>query len=250
MGRTVDPSGTPVRATVSVARDGQPLAETRSTADGTFRITGIEPGDVTLRAVGPAGDSALVPHRIGESDDEELTLVVPPRTQTGGRVLSLGGRGVAGAMVRVLTPSTGTVVDVISGPSGEYEIRAPARDEYVYVFVIATGFPSKATAVSLRGEDHTRDLVLAPRGGRVFIPSHDARSLPTIAPSGVPALSVYVYTDPGASGFPRNKVPGGYVFELEPGPYTFCADRAGRRCVSRVLAAGTDERIEFPEETR
>lgn len=250
MGRTVDHSGAPVRATVYVARDGHPLAETRSAADGTFRITGVEPGDVTLRALSPAGDSALVPHRIGGADDEEVTLVVPPRTHAGGRVVSPGGRGVAGAMVRVLTPSTGTVVNVVSGPSGEFEIRAPARDEYVYVFVIATGFPLKATAVPLRGEDHTRDLVLARRGGRVFIPSHDARSLPTIAPSGVPALSVYVYTDPGASGFPRNKVPGGYVLELEPGPYTFCADRAGRRCVSRVLAAGTDERIEFPEETR
>lgn len=249
-GRTVDPSGAPVRATVYVARDGHPLAETRSAADGTFRVIGVEPGDVTLRAIAPAGDSALVPHRVGGADDEEVTLVVPPRAKVGGRVVSPGGRGVAGAIVRVLTPSTGAVVDAISGPSGEFEIRAPARDEYVYVFVIATGFPVKATAVSLRGEDQTHDLVLARRGGRVFIPSHDARSLPTIAPSGVPALSVYVYTDPGASGFPRNKVPGGYLLELEPGPYTFCADRAARQCVSRVLAAGTDERIDFPEEAR
>jgi hypothetical protein len=62
----------------------------------------------------------------------------------------------------------------------------------------------------------------------------------------MPPLSLYLYTDPGTGGLPRNKVPGGYVLELEPASYTFCADRRGDRCVTRIISAGAEERIEFP----
>jgi hypothetical protein len=245
-GTTVDPSGKPVRATIYVARDGKREGETKSDAAGAFRIVGLDSGEITLRAVGTAGDSGLVPHRIGDAHDAAVTLVVSPRTRRRTRVVTANGRGVAGALVRILKPSLGLINDAVTGPSGEFEVSAPAQDAHVQVIVVTPGFPVKTATVALSGDDDSREIVLGRSGGRVFVPAADMRSMPTIAAPGIPPLSVYVYTDPGTGGLPRNKVPGGYVFDLEPGSYTFCADRRGDRCVTRIIAAGAEERIEFP----
>jgi protocatechuate 3,4-dioxygenase beta subunit len=66
----------------------------QTAADGTFTVSGIAPGEHTLRATrtaaGPGGDSAAVPVTVGSSDVAGLRLTLGPGATITGRVVFEG----------------------------------------------------------------------------------------------------------------------------------------------------------------
>ncbi|HYC93033.1 MAG TPA: hypothetical protein VEO54_27760 [Thermoanaerobaculia bacterium] len=238
-GKTVDDAGQPVRAFL-VVRGGNSSAQTTSDTDGTFTIAGLEPGDVELRASTREVDSGFMVHTIHGAEDDPLTLVLPRKLKASVTIETPSGRPFAGAIVYILTAGK-VMVDSVSGPNGRVSIASPSRDPVAYVIVNAPGYPLTMRAVPLAGDDEARRVRLSSVSGKVLVPPETY-----LGRRGMPVVNLYAWRDPPPNTF-RNAVQGGWLLDLEPGEYRFCADLAQQRCVDRVVTPGSQQRIELPQ---
>lgn len=243
-GTVVDQTGQPVRATLRVR--GEAVSVDASTAsDGTFTVRGLPLGKVELQAWNKTGDSGFVEHTVRGEDDDPITIVTPPRLRVYATVVTPAGQPYAGALVRVLR-SGRSIVEEVTGPSGRFPIQSPAQDTTAYVVVLAPGYGTTMQVVSLTGDDRDRRIVLPAASGTVMVPAIDPAKWPYIGREGMPPLDLYNWIEP-PPGSSRRRVNGGRILDLEPGPYRFCTDVTLQVCVTHVVAAGSQQAIEFPQ---
>lgn len=238
-GKTVDDEGQPVRAFL-IVRGKDSMAQTTSGADGEFTIAGLEPGEVELRASTREADSGFLSHTIRGAEDEPLTLVLPRKVRASVTIETPSGRPFAGAIVYILTAGK-VMVDAVSGPNGRVAITSPSQSPIAHVIVNAPGYPLAMRAVPLAGDDEARRVRLSPLSGKVLVPGESF-----LGRRGMPVVNLYAWRDPAPNTF-RNAVQGGWLLDLEPGEYRFCADLAERRCVERTVTPGSQQKIEFPQ---
>lgn len=116
-GRVVDGGGRPLEeAQVQVRAEGQrmPGSRTKSRADGTFEVTGVAPGRVTLSAQASGyQEYSLSGLEIPDGGDlTGVTLTLAPGAVVEGTVFAPDGRPVIDARVRSVEPGSSTMFSI------------------------------------------------------------------------------------------------------------------------------------------
>ncbi|MFR9800310.1 collagen binding domain-containing protein [Streptomyces sp. MS06] len=158
-------SGTPLAGAVVSVTDGRGelLATERTDEQGEFTVTGLAPGAVTLSVTAPGHRPvALAAETAGSGMtrlDVELRSGVPVRGTVRGAGVPLGHARVT------LVDAAGTVVaTTTTGSDGAYAFADVDHGAYT---VIATGYPPRASGVSVDGSGvaaHDIELARASRG--------------------------------------------------------------------------------------
>ena len=130
-GKVIDQAGKPVSGAVVALRAQKPPLErfplARTSADGSFAITGLFPGALTVHAEAEGHGAFELPLTLtGETRALELRL--PPATVVSGTVLDGDGQPVEGAMV-----SAGSFASTTSGSGGVFRISSVVPGEVTVV---------------------------------------------------------------------------------------------------------------------
>lgn len=248
-GKVTDETGRPVAAGVLIlpGRSQGPMS-TKAGEDGTFRLIGVDPGEVVLNARSPAGESGPIPHTVSDGESEPVALTLHPRREFTVWVASPSGSAVAGAVVRLSDGYHSR--EEITGPGGGVHFAIARGIDSIDMIIAATGFPIRMMNLPI---------------------SADMEPNPQIVLGGVPALLVvkfggtppwpglrfmqgnvklhYLYelfASPMGGPSSPNRTARGYEFELDPGTYLLCPDpRAPSKCVQRTLLPGTETIVDF-----
>jgi hypothetical protein len=191
-GLAVDEEGRPLEgAQVSVLdAGGKVLAAARTDASGRFRLHGVPPGRLRIRAVAPGpGLGAVADLQLPPPTPDLVTISLTKRAAIAGIVRERDGRPVAGARV------------TLSGPAGIEETSTSREGKFAFaaqggkgcrLAASAEGFLAPA-ALDAVEPDNPVDLVLG-RGatvrGRIVLPDgRPLRSGADLVVSGLPARS-------------------------------------------------------------
>ncbi|HEX7153572.1 MAG TPA: carboxypeptidase-like regulatory domain-containing protein [Thermoanaerobaculia bacterium] len=233
-GLTVDRHDRPVpNANIMITRAEQLVGAAATDADGRFRIDGLEPGPVAIRAWTDEIDGPTVRHEVSEHVTETLKLVLHERTRLEGTLVRANGTPVAGAMIRGIV--AGRPVQGVTGPSGIFRLELPAGATSIDATILAPGLPAHIIRLMAGGRDEV-----------VVRTSHAAGSLYLQRPSRTPmvrrgsaAVPLFLLFAPhGTAGPPREFDGDGFRLTLEPGDYTVCADGTQTRCVPVSVVPG------------
>ncbi len=255
LGGTVTRDGAPVAgASVLAERSGglSPVtAEAVTDATGAYRLTGLDPGSYSLRAL--TDDAAGAPSTavtLGLDEDRNgLDINLTPALRITGQILGGDAPCKAGSL-SLLDESRGNRLNFPTGPEGQVNARGLLPGEY-QLSVTCTGFlPAAASLVrvvdrALLDQRWTLAPGLALRGRVLAADGTPATRLHVYATAerdpADPKLFSYAETEPDADG--RFELTG-----LVPGPYrvTIAADHGDARAVPQeplhvVLAADTPE---------
>jgi RNA polymerase sigma factor (sigma-70 family) len=232
-GRTVDAEGSPLPG-VRVTASGPRGLSSTSDGEGTFRLAGLPPGDVRLRArkAGWCPEENGSVHLDVDRPIEPVVIRLLPSPFVEGRVTAETGEPLPGAWVRVQTHHhwshvlgaanrRGTPTD----PDGRYRLPLPRPTGS---YAVLAGAPGRALTLSepfaVEGavSVHTVDLALGPwyqLEGRVLdaasgLPLAGARV--SIAPAGTFRVSSFQVGDliavsDGAGRFQLEQLPDGRI---------------------------------------
>ncbi|MFO0572943.1 MAG: carboxypeptidase-like regulatory domain-containing protein [Polyangia bacterium] len=166
--------GLPTGAQLTLESPGDPLAARQAVvlaADGSFRMTGLAPGEVTLRARAPGYAPLQQTVRVSEGPApdsvtaRDLVLALERGASVLGRVINSSGRGASGADdsragITVTAeplegPSTGrTVARALTDDRGEFELSDLPAGRLRITASGSAGYDS--TTVELRPGDRSR----------------------------------------------------------------------------------------------
>jgi protocatechuate 3,4-dioxygenase beta subunit len=171
-----DAPGLPPGCECLDARDQGPGRGATTAADGTFRLDGIAPGEVTLVAVHPLYATLRSAPVLVAADVEtpSVSLVMDRGGTIGGRVTDTTGSPLPDALVWIEGPTTYLSQPIVTGTDGTYVAGHVAGE--VKVSVTRPGYFSAARTVFIESGSSslTVDIVLQPEGktvkGRVLDP--------------------------------------------------------------------------------
>jgi hypothetical protein len=250
-GTVVDSDGVPVwKAGVSATVDGRPhgltgrkTESTRTSKDGTFELSGLQPGSVTLRVkkvryidTGLSGIDLLPGER---RDGLRLEL------NRGGRVEGLVRGLPAGSITEVrLRPTRSAYKDSTEvGADGRFVFQQVAEDTYRVVLQVE-GLPPTEVEAHVR-EDETAHVVLAVEtSGLVRVHGVVRRRS-----EGVPRIGIAARGDGGHSTA-RSDEDGSYELFVAPGEHSFFVQGHGSTTAREIEVPETAEfhlDLELPE---
>ncbi|MEU1187519.1 MFS transporter [Streptomyces sp. NPDC005859] len=156
--RSVD-DGAPVAGAVVVLTDvrGDVLATTRTDGTGGFSVTELVPGPVTLAVSSPKHRPLALPVEIGATGVTRVDVELRPGALVRGTVRG-AGTPLGDARVTLVDAAGNVVATTTTGSDGAYAFSDLDGGQYT---VIATGYPPRATGVSLGGgdvDDHDIEL--------------------------------------------------------------------------------------------
>jgi hypothetical protein len=249
-GNVVDEAGNPVAATVQILPGGsrRPML-TAAGEDGTFRLIGVDSGDVVLNARDrDAGESGPIPHTVREGESEPVTLTLHPRIEFTVWLVSSGAQPVAGALVRFSDGHYSR--EQISGPGGDVRFAIARGINAIDLIVMAAGFPIRMMNLPISADMDLNPRVMLGRTSALLVARSSAPPWPALRPlRGSIGLHFLweLFSAPMGGGASSNRTARGYEFELDPGDYVLCPDsNAPAKCVQRTLSPGTETIIDFP----
>lgn len=256
-GRVVDEKGKAVTAVVHVYEESlHSITFDRTASDGTFDLIGLPVGDVKLRAAKGDSDTGLLPHRVGASEDEPVTLVLRRKPSVRGWVVTSSGRAVSGATIRYWSDAFGgREQERVTGPDGEFELSALPSDPDITVTVVAPPLPVKIVKLVVDGE--LKELVLDRISGTLFVKARS--NLGIFIRRGPATASLNSLLSPKPRGmWSPEWTPRGYSLSLEPGHYLVCRTpfASAHECQAVSLAAGGEQSVtvdnvdQLPEDVR
>lgn len=250
-GMVIDEAGTPVAASVRVNRgdSGTPTMSTTAAEDGTFRLIGVEPGDLVLNARSLlVGESGPVPHTVADGASDPVTLTLHPRREFTVWVVSPSGQPVAGAVVHFVNRYYSH--EEVTGPGGDVRFAVAQGVDTIDVIIAAPGFPIRMMSLPIAADmDKNPQVVLGGQSALLVVKIGFAPPWPGLRPAQS-NVSLHYLPEFFASpmGGPRspNKTSRGYEFELDPGTYLLCPEpRFPAKCVQRTLLPGTETIVDF-----
>ncbi|MFF4586216.1 MFS transporter [Streptomyces sp. NPDC001388] len=156
--------GAPVAAAVVVVTDvrGDVLASVRTCARGEFAVTDLAPGPVTVAVGSPGHRPVALPVEIGATGVTRIAVELRPGARVRGRVRGAGAP-LGDARVTLVDTAGNVVASTTTGADGAYAFADLDGGQYT---VIATGYPPRATGISLAGGDvDDHDIELTHAGG-------------------------------------------------------------------------------------
>jgi hypothetical protein len=247
-GIVVDETGAPVVSAVRIwHRDGASVISTPTAEDGTFRLTGIEPGEATLSARSRSGDSGPVAYTVIEDSSEAVTLTLHPRRSVTMWVAAPSGQPVAGAVVRFSNRSYWH--EEVTGPGGDASFDVPRGIDAIDVIIAAPGFPMRLMTLAMTPEmDTSPQIVLGSTGSILVLSVGASPPWPALTPAnasfGLHWLPEFFSSPGGGPHFP-NRTQRGFEFELEPGSYMLCPElKTSAKCIQRTLTPGTETMVD------
>ncbi|HEV7765124.1 MAG TPA: carboxypeptidase-like regulatory domain-containing protein [Thermoanaerobaculia bacterium] len=129
--------------------------------DGSFELSGLDPGGYRLQAEERGGESEIVDIEIKEADQSAIQLVVREFRRIAGRVVA-GTRPINGAEVN----GTPRGIAIISGSeartdvSGEFSLRLPPSAQFYDLIVTADGFPATMRRMTVSKEPLLIDVAV------------------------------------------------------------------------------------------
>jgi hypothetical protein len=250
VGKVVDETGNPVAAGVQILPGGGrgPMS-TMAAEDGTFRLVGVDRGDLVLNARAlPAGESGPVPFTVGDGASEPVTLTLHPRRELTVWVVSSSGQPVAGAVVRYTEGPYSR--EQITGPGGDVHFAIARGIDSIDVIIAAAGFPIRMMNLPISADMEPNPQVsLGGVPALLVAKIAGAPPWPSIRPMqgnvNLHLLTELFASPMGGPSFP-NRTARGYEFELDPGIYLLCPEsRDPAKCLQRTLAPGTETIIDF-----
>ncbi|MEU5765026.1 MFS transporter [Streptomyces asoensis] len=156
--------GAPVAGAVVVLTDvrGDVVATTRTDGTGGFSVTELVPGPVTLAVSSPKHRPLARPVEVRGTGVTRVDVELRPGALVRGTVRA-GGAPLGDARVTLVDAAGNVVATTTTGGDGTYVFPDLDGGDYT---VIATGYPPRATGVSLDGadvDDHDIELVHATR---------------------------------------------------------------------------------------
>ncbi|MFB4318232.1 collagen binding domain-containing protein [Actinomadura sp. 21ATH] len=151
--------GAPVPGAVVIVTDvrGDVLATARTDALGEFAVTGLVPGTMTVAVNSPRHRPHAAPVEIGAAGVTRIEVELRPGAHVRGTVRGAGAV-LSGARVTLVDAAGNAVATTTTGPDGAYAFSDLDTGAYT---VIATGYPPKATTLSVPGggvDGHDIDL--------------------------------------------------------------------------------------------
>lgn len=224
-GEVLDPSGKVVPLAYVLARSDDAsaeLVEVRADAAGAYRLTGLPPGRVTLRARSQYMLSAATTITVAQTHDDTgpyvpLTLQ-SPLTVSG--VVRAFGTPVPGARVVIIPTDRRNfvAVPVTTDVKGYFETETPASSTLVAVAVAAPGFAFKfletrvvdgQVNVDVQQNGGTLDVALPKSPNEIAYVVHNGTYLP------IGSISAFS----GSAQFGDGHV---LITDMEPGAYSLC----------------------------
>jgi hypothetical protein len=248
-GTVVDESGTPVSGTVHLHRSGSRPITTTSGDDGSFRIIGVEHGDVVLNARSRRfGDSGPVSHDVGDATSEPVTLTLHARREVTLWIVSSSGQPVSGAVIRFINRFDWH--EEVTGPGGDAHWELPRGFDSIDVIICAAAFPIRIVKLPITAEmDTNPQLVLGNVAAKLIVNVGNAPPWPAMRRDGANVdlhwLPDFFSSPMGGPSF-ANKTSRGFEFDVDPGSYTFCQnlDRSSK-CMQKVLPPGTETVVDL-----
>ncbi|HSY48657.1 MAG TPA: carboxypeptidase-like regulatory domain-containing protein [Thermoanaerobaculia bacterium] len=250
VGKVVDETGNPVSAGVQILPGGgrQPMS-TMAAEDGTFRLIGVDRGDIVLNARSlPIGESGPVPFTVGDGTSEPVTLTLHPRHEFTVWIVSPSGQPVAGAVVRFNDGHYSH--EVIAGPDGDVRFTVARGIDSIDVVIAAAGFPIRMMNLPIAADmDPNPQVSLGGVSALLVAKVAGAPPWPGIRPMPGNVNLHYLpelFASPmGGPSFP-NRTARGYEFELDPGIYLLCPEpHLPEKCFQSTLAPGTETIVDF-----
>ncbi|MDX2676549.1 MFS transporter [Streptomyces sp. NY05-11A] len=155
-------SGSPVAGAVVILTDvrGDVLATTRTDGIGEFSVVDLVPGPVTLAVSSPKHRPMALPVEIGVTGVTRVDVELRPGAQVRGTVRGAGAP-LGDARVTLVDAAGNVVATTTTGSDGAYAFTDLDGGQYT---VIATGYPPRATGISLGGDVDDHDIELAHAG--------------------------------------------------------------------------------------
>ncbi|MFI5795842.1 MFS transporter [Streptomyces sp. NPDC051677] len=155
-------SGAPVAGAVVILTDvrGDVLATTRTDGIGEFSVVDLVPGPVTLAVSSPKHRPLALPVEIGVTGVTRVDVELRPGAQVRGTVRGAGAP-LGDARVTLVDAAGNVVATTTTGSDGAYAFTDLDGGQYT---VIATGYPPRATGISLGGDVDDHDIELAHAG--------------------------------------------------------------------------------------
>ncbi|WP_327312827.1 MFS transporter [Streptomyces sp. NBC_01235] len=155
--------GAPVAGAVVILTDvrGDVLATTQTDGIGEFSVTDLMPGPVTLAVSSPKHRPLARSVEIGVTGVTRIDVELRPGAQLRGTVRGAGAP-LGDARVTLVDAAGNVVATTTTGGDGAYAFSDLDGGQYT---VIATGYPPRATGISLGGGDvDDHDIELAHTG--------------------------------------------------------------------------------------
>ncbi|HEX7155312.1 MAG TPA: carboxypeptidase-like regulatory domain-containing protein [Thermoanaerobaculia bacterium] len=242
-GKVVDEMGNPVRgADILVLRGAAFDANAASGDDGTFMVTGLACGEVTVRARSGSVESDRVAATVASGEPAPLTLVMREPATVRIAIRQLNGAPVVGAMIHAVVQ--GRPREYVTGPTGTFTADVPSGTPFLDVAIIAPGLPVKLDRVPLHG-DAPPVVQMSAAAGRLAIALDGAPPWPIVR-RGAAALALpFLLAPRHPGGAARELVDGEFLLTVEPGEYQLCSGpRPGDTCLGAVVTAGGVTRLD------
>jgi hypothetical protein len=264
-GEVVNARGNPIEG-ARVRIVGERTAEatelvgaTTTDADGSFRLSGLEPGLYAVQAIQGVARSGMTSVVLSEDlAGPDLRLVLQEELRISGRVTS-GGAGVPGARV-IAWPSFGgasgaSMQETVTGPTGEFDLVTSGTPGPWNFLVSAPSLPVHVGVTQVSDRDLV-ELVLDPYPGTLILEGADALSGRLLLVHDGSFLPVQGFLRMAFRGrAPRLEGDSLVIQGVEPGDYALCDARAvlsgggGRQesCRTGVLAPFAELRLLPPD---
>ncbi|RSN56888.1 MFS transporter [Actinomadura sp. WAC 06369] len=153
------PGGAPVAGAVVIVTDvrGDVLATAETGPRGEFAVADLVPGAMTLAVNAPGHRPQAVPVEVGAGAATRVEVELRAGAHVRGTVRGAGAP-LGGARVTLVDAAGNAVATTTTGPDGAYAFSDLDGGAYT---VIATGYPPRATAVTVTGsglDGHDIDL--------------------------------------------------------------------------------------------
>ncbi|MEU1177913.1 MFS transporter [Streptomyces sp. NPDC005820] len=155
-------SGAPVAGAVVIVTDvrGDVLASVRTDGIGEFAVADLVPGPVTVAVSSPKHRPLALPVEIGATGLTRVDVELRSGAQVRGTVRGAGAP-LGDARVTLVDAAGNVVASTTTGSDGAYAFSDLDGGQYT---VIATGYPARATGISLGGDVDDHDIELAHAG--------------------------------------------------------------------------------------
>jgi uncharacterized protein YfaS (alpha-2-macroglobulin family) len=152
----------PSATVVAIDAEGQALGQATTNQDGTFRLSGLQAGELTLNVSAPDHEPAAVGSSVCAGQPGVVDVVMAPLGRVSGTVIVPNGLAVQEMTVSVVDASGWVVGSTITDENGRYQVTGLPHGEYT---VVASAHQVAAVRVSVGpAEAASMDLAI---GGAV-----------------------------------------------------------------------------------
>ena len=248
-GTVVSESGDLVHAQVrALDANGRIITTARTDEQGHIRLLGLD-SEHPLRLTARSGElsSSAVPVTFDDDGHAEVTIVMRSVIKVRAWLVTPAGRPVAGAFIRWTAAPENVYRELVSGPSGEFEVVLPPDAGSLELILLPPAMPVKLLSIPVRpGMDPKVEIVVGGPSGTLELTMSHLPPFPFIRREGQGMPAMMLVYPPNWMTAPRELRPWGLVLTLEAGSYTVCSN-TGANCKSVSLPPGAVERIDGRE---